>query len=366
MEGLRGIAVLLVFLVHIQMPLVGRTSNASLSRFLLDSGWRIGHCGVEIFFVLSGYLIYGAVMRRHVPYGKFMKRRAQRIYPAFLAVFVLYILISFAVPTIGKLPPGPGVVGFLVANLLLLPGVFPIEPLVSVAWTLSFEMFFYLLIPLVVTGLGLRTRSRLQRVVLFCLIGTVIVAATPVIGPTRARMFLFIVGVLVHEAKAALPRGLPTPRMEWALLGVGVIGLALAAVLQGSPVAEGVTPEPSTAAAVVRSLVLGAAVGPLVLGCLTARGVLHRFFSLTWLRWLGNMSYSYYLVHSLAIKAGDQVLSRLPLPAILPGPVLLLVVAVFFVGTLVASTVLFVFVERPLSLAPSASPASPARARVAH
>src|SRR6266542_5658438 len=75
MEGVRGLAVLLVFFVHYH-SLLGRYVSATstsfaISEFLGD----VGNVGVDLFFVLSGYLIYGAVIGRHVDYHRFMRRR---------------------------------------------------------------------------------------------------------------------------------------------------------------------------------------------------------------------------------------------------------------------------------------------------
>jgi peptidoglycan/LPS O-acetylase OafA/YrhL len=89
MEGLRGLAVTLVFFVHYEALFGGRispgTALAGAARFL-DI---VGRTGVDLFFVLSGYLIYGAVMRMRQSnggYARFMRRRVERIYPTFLVM----------------------------------------------------------------------------------------------------------------------------------------------------------------------------------------------------------------------------------------------------------------------------------------
>jgi peptidoglycan/LPS O-acetylase OafA/YrhL len=79
-----------------------------------------------------------------------------------------------------------------------------------------------------------------------------------------------------------------------------------------------------------------------------------RALSWTPLRWLGNVSYSYYLVHGLALNAMVVAIARLGLA---PGPrplVVLAGVAPAFAATLGLSLVLFLLVERPFSLEPAA------------
>src|SRR5262244_2354960 len=68
MEGLRGFAVFLVFLVHyvtlIDPWIASASSLASFARALHS----IGNAGVDLFFVLSGYLIYGSLISRYQPF----------------------------------------------------------------------------------------------------------------------------------------------------------------------------------------------------------------------------------------------------------------------------------------------------------
>jgi peptidoglycan/LPS O-acetylase OafA/YrhL len=92
MEGLRGFAVLLVFLVH-YVALISPwiTKNSQLDRILVAIH-TIGNAGVDLFFVLSGYLIYCSMMGRPQGAMRFLRRRVARIYPAFCVVFGLYLV----------------------------------------------------------------------------------------------------------------------------------------------------------------------------------------------------------------------------------------------------------------------------------
>jgi exopolysaccharide production protein ExoZ len=77
---------------------------------------------------------------------------------------------------------------------------------------------------------------------------------------------------------------------------------------------------------------------------------------MTWapLRWLGNMSYSYYLIHGFVVRIGMVVLARL-LPLGMQDWVFWVLMPILYVATLVTSSLLFILVEKPISLRPAAT-----------
>jgi peptidoglycan/LPS O-acetylase OafA/YrhL len=79
---------------------------------------------------------------------------------------------------------------------------------------------------------------------------------------------------------------------------------------------------------------------------------LSRSFAWTPLRWLGNMSYSYYLLHGLALKASFLVLTKVLPASVGYGPVFfLMLLPITFGLTLIPTSILFLIIERPFSLA---------------
>lgn len=168
MEGLRGFAVFLVFLVHFSGLYVLWVSKKTNLEYVLVLMNKVGNVGVDLFFVLSGYLIYKALISREQKFLTFMWRRICRIYPAFTVVFVVYVFLSFCFPAESKIPKN--IVGgalYLAENYFLLPGIFKIEPMVTVAWSLSYEMFYYFTIPLMISLMNMRGWNRNRRVSLF-------------------------------------------------------------------------------------------------------------------------------------------------------------------------------------------------------
>ena len=338
MEGMRGFAVLLVFFVHYATQIEPWLADHVLASTLV--GWlhTMGNTGVDLFFVLSGFLIYGSLISRAQPFAGFMWRRIERIYPAFTALFLIYIALSVVFPAESKIPASTadGAI-YLLQNYLLLPGLFPIDPMITVAWSLSYEMFYYLAVPLVIALFKLRERSPLWRSCFFiamCL--SLAIYVTLAGGPIKLMMFLG--GMLLYEA------------LEHSTLSVSS-ATGLVALIAG--LLSTVLPVPGPAAGAVKTVILLVAFLLLCLACFRMpQEWLPQAFAWTPLRWLGNMSFSYYLLHGLVLKAVFLVLPIVWPPTgdqpmlfwwLLP-PLLAL--------TIVPAALFFLLVERPCSLAP--------------
>lgn len=338
MEGLRGFAVFLVFLVHyVTLAKPWIIANPILLEFSIKLH-SIGNAGVDLFFVLSGYLIYGSLIVRNQPFISFMVRRVQRIYPAFIAVFLTYIVLSFVFPAESKIPSeAVGGAIYLVQNFFLLPGLLPIEPMITVAWSLSYEMFYYLVTPAIIGLLGLRKRSSNWRVLLFVAVAVVFFIFSATFGgPIRLNMF--VSGILLYEAVSN--KHLSTPSSSFGLfaLCVGLLGTLL--------------PVTGNGGSAIKIVFLFVSFFILCLSCFrNPTAWLPSAFSWTPLRWLGNMSYSYYLLHGLALKAGFLFLAKFFPASGGDSPLWFWIsLPIMFCLTLIPTTVLFLAIERPLSL----------------
>ncbi len=341
MEGLRGFAVFLVFLVHYVTLVDPWLAGNPLLLDFAGALRTIGNAGVDLFFVLSGYLIYGSLIARPQGFVRFMSRRVERIYPAFIAVFVAYIALSFMFPAENKIPGGAKEATlYLTQNFLLLPGLFPIEPLITVAWSLSYEMFYYLAIPLIIALCRLRSRSSAWRISFFLIVAIITAIYCAAYGG-HVRLIMFVSGIVLHETIES--RTVATPSSSVGLLALVCGLLALLIPIAG------------TMGVALKVSLLFVAFFLLCFACFQNPGAwLPRAFSWTPLRWLGNMSYSYYLLHGLALKAVFMLL-----PIALPmnhsghyGPWLFWALLPPMFGlTLIPTAVLFLAVERPYSLA---------------
>jgi peptidoglycan/LPS O-acetylase OafA/YrhL len=99
LDGLRALAAIWVFNVHVGWmhdisPIFAKTPLL----FPLVVAWRSGDLGVDIFFALSGYLIYQSVRRyRAQDIGRFMQKRYTRLAPAYL----FSIILALSIPLFG-------------------------------------------------------------------------------------------------------------------------------------------------------------------------------------------------------------------------------------------------------------------------
>src|SRR5436190_8095983 len=146
----RGLAAVLVLLFHATF-----VSESFLNYDLLHGIFLFGSSGVDFFFVLSGFIIFwdhGEDLSHTEALRPYLRKRFIRIYPLYWVVFFLLLPIYFGVP--GNLHECL----VLLKSFLLLPQVS--NPVVTVAWSLSSELFFYGLF-----GLAIYLSWRCMRVV---------------------------------------------------------------------------------------------------------------------------------------------------------------------------------------------------------
>jgi peptidoglycan/LPS O-acetylase OafA/YrhL len=364
MEGLRGFAVLLVFFVHYHALFKAWLAPDSPSFAVSEFVGTIGLSGVDLFFVLSGYLIYGWTIRKYSNYAKFIRRRIERIYPTFLCVFAIYLLLSALYPAESRIPAERlSAALYLIENVLLLPGVFDIHPVITVAWSLSYEFFFYLFIPLVVVGLGMRRWSGRRRVIFFLMLALVYTAYC-FVGTTYARIhfIMFISGILLFEATYTyeLARRL-TARIDYGVYLILALIFPLYYAFAIMPEVFSFLPHARSLNENYRMIMLFGGFWIFTLAAFSPRTLSSRIFAWTPLRWLGNISYSYYLIHGLTLKVIAVVcLSLIPLSG-LSTVAFWLGLPVFFFMTLISSTLLFILVERRFSIPPATAPAKRVR-----
>ena len=294
-QGLRAIAVILVILAHASVP-----------------GFEGGYIGVDVFFVISGFVITSLLRRqppRHVRgnLAYFYARRIRRIVPAATLTLVSTIVAAYFLLGTNFVPQLLGDVrwaSLFSANFRLIntgsnyfiPGVAP--SLVTHFWSLAVEEQFYLFFPLVVFSLTWLTpiRNRATSLGLF-LVAAIAASAwyswylTP-IKPTVAyyspftRFWEIALGALVALLPGAWARR--TPRVNAALSVVALVGLGIAVWrLNVTSVYPGVLAWwPCGTTAIL-----------LWTGQASAPGAAASWLSFRPLRYIGDISYSLYLWH---------------------------------------------------------------------
>lgn len=135
-DALRGLAACAVLLFHYTTRFGELYGHQSAP--LIDISW--GHYGVNLFFLISGYVIYMTLERTHTV-TDFVVSRFSRLYPAFWASVALTFLVISAIGLPGKEVSG----GDAFLNMLMFHGIFRVPHVDGVYWTLEVELLFYAL-----------------------------------------------------------------------------------------------------------------------------------------------------------------------------------------------------------------------------
>jgi peptidoglycan/LPS O-acetylase OafA/YrhL len=155
LDGLRTLSIAIVILSHTKSLLPAPIANSGLFRYVIGGGLH----GVQIFFVISGYLITTLLLREYnrtgtVSFKRFYARRALRIFPPFYTYFAVLAILWIA----GVIPEHwPTYLASATYTFIYLPN--PHGWYVEHAWSLSVEEQFYLLWPALLLCMQRRARS---------------------------------------------------------------------------------------------------------------------------------------------------------------------------------------------------------------
>lgn len=315
LDHLRALAIILVFIYHYRI-----FGNPPLVQSLGGFGWT----GVDLFFVLSGYLIGGQLLSsiargKDISYGEFYFKRFLRIIPAYLVVVLLYFTIP-AFKERSELPPLWKFLTFTQNFGLDLSR----EAAFSHAWSLCIEEQFYLLLPLLLIPLA-NTKAIRKGIWLalgiflfgFCIRwynwnhfiqpmqdqdGFWITWYKWMYYPTYTRLDGLLVGVCLAALSNFAPR-------FWERItrhGNLILILSLA-VLTGAYFCT--TPQETILASVAGFPLISIGYGLMVLGALSPTSILYktnsRFTTL-----IATLSYSIYLTHKQLIHLTQLALDK--------------------------------------------------------
>jgi peptidoglycan/LPS O-acetylase OafA/YrhL len=308
LDGLRGFAILIVFLLHYISSSNAGAMGSAISRFA--ALFRLGWTGVDLFFVLSGFLIGGILLdaRSSSSYFRtFYYRRAHRILPVYFGLVTIFGLTGYLGARIFH-PQHPlwfaTSIPLVVYYLFLQNMVFRSAShfayySVVVTWSLCVEEQFYLVSPFLIRYLPIR---RLKLALLACVIGAPILryflfprpqwgfAMAYTLTPCRADALAL--GMLSAIAWRGGGKDW-LARHTWLLKG-GLALLSCAAIAM-----EKWLPEPRTAfqAAYQYSLIALMYTCLMLLTLVQSDGVLARVTRMKFLRAWGRVSYCVYLIH---------------------------------------------------------------------
>ena len=340
-DGIRFIAIGAVILFHLNGYMLARVADrypdhsaSWLARLALH-----GDYGVQLFYVLSGFILGLPFARMHLSAGPrvelraYFLRRLTRLEPPYL----LNLALMFAALVLVKGASAADLAPHLIASALYQHGlVYGEMSLINgVAWSLEVEIQFYLLVPLLTSVFAVRNTARRRGIIVAAILGSALVHLIPVAVLGRASMTIvyflayFLAGFLLADLYLVAWRERPTRHWKWDVVSI----VAWIAIYW-----------------TVKSALLAAFVLPLLL--LTAyaslfRGVAVRaLLTHPLLTTIGGMCYTIYLYHFVLIAAGGRLTMELPMPASYTGALL---VQLILLGSVVVagSAVLFWLVERP-------------------
>jgi len=296
-----------------------------------DRAWimeifRHGDLGVDLFFVISGFVIGLSVLRGHGDWRQFLLRRLARIVPLYWLV-TLFTACLFFVPGLSRTAaPEPG---FFLCSLSYSCWMQGEMPIVYPGWSLEYEMYFYVL---TVAMLALRQdllRSTVAILSGLVVLGVMMRASMGILSPALAFLtdpivLEFVMGLAIafafHNGKVPVVALIPL-----------IVALLLCVIAGGD-----------------RSFRLAVAGVPSALIVyLTARRDLQKPMANAGRNpfvWLGDASYAIYLVHAVVVSATVKV--ALKLAGAMPQD---LVILLCLATTLAAAAVVDLFVDRPIA-----------------
>jgi peptidoglycan/LPS O-acetylase OafA/YrhL len=217
-DALRGIATLAVCFFHLNYHVVSHLPS-ELAKSLLSYGWL----GVEVFFVISGFVIPYSMHRagyRLPDYGLFVVKRVARVDPPYFIAIALTLFLSW----LSAKAPGYRGERFqfsttqLLFHVAYLNAFYPEEWYQTAFWTLAIEFQFYLLVGLIFPLIA--HERPVPRLSIFAILG----AASLFIPQQHAFipcwLFLFMLGILAFQRHAGLVGGAGF----WVILVLLVLG----------------------------------------------------------------------------------------------------------------------------------------------
>ncbi|MBI0477229.1 acyltransferase [Sphingomonas sp. MA1305] len=320
-QCMRFIAATIVVIYHAYVSFVPSALTAPAVGAAYIFGF--GKVGVHIFFVISGYIMYLTSFGRPGRFrtGQFFLRRVVRIYP----IYWIFVALYLTTMTIIGIRPALSMTQLLGA-LALVP---PYAPLViGPAWTLAYEVYFYIAFGLIMVLGALRGTVVLTAVFIGSIaLGVLLRPEHPLVAmATNGLLLEFCMGVWVARLTTCHTQP----------LGVGLLAVTGAVCLYGAGLILGYGQLPSALTWGVPSALLVA--GVVILDQRGHTGVMRRF------SWLGDSSYVLYLCHILLIEIVMALLRTTGLM-----PLLLVQMIATTIGCIVFAALFHVVIERPLT-----------------
>lgn len=306
-QVLRGLAAFIVVVFHI----VGASNSYNMPSEIFSLSGALGRSGVDIFFVISGFIMVYTQHNKVTTPLHFIKDRITRIVPIYWIFSLLFLALYFVMPSIFReFQPNSA---FVISSFLFSSEwFFDKHPLLSVGWTLEYEMLFYVIFS---TALMLKKQQRF-------IVPVILILLMPIFPHVDYVIYEFLLGMLV--AKLYLVRKYESHGLLLFFTGIILF------VLLNSLVGEW-----------HRLIIFGLPAFFIVFGALYLPAIKNKI-----LLHLGDASYSTYLIQVFTLPAFYKI-STLYLNFL--GAEVLALLALL--STMVAGSIFFLCLEKPITKA---------------
>ncbi|MER8549651.1 acyltransferase [Mesorhizobium sp. M0074] len=311
-QVLRGLAALMVVIYHLPAALG-----------MLDLRIPVLNSGVDLFFVISGFVMVLSTENRRADHRAFLMQRFTRVVP-------FYWVMTFLMVAALWLFAGRAVFLEQITNSLLFIAYLDtvtgyVQPVLGVGWTLNLEILFYILFAATMR-FGTLTQMAMVGVVF-----AIAVAARIVFKPAADTVLFFYTTPILFEFLAGMALGHLVGRLARLPTVLGVSALVFAIVSMLVMVLGFNLP---------RTLAQGIPALILVAGCISLESYF-RLFAPRLLARLGDASYSLYLTHPIVLLATAPVVASVSVSPWLAGMVIV-------TACIAVSLASYSFVEKPI------------------
>lgn len=282
-QYLRGIAALMVVLHHTTAQIVVYKNAIGLP--------TIGVSGVDIFFIISGFVIWYTTANKKINMQLFLEKRIIRVVPLYWLMTLTIVIAGTALPNLfSKTKFG---ISEIISSLMFIPHYSlgfqgKIWPILVPGWTLNYEMAFYAVFGLL---LFFSTKKRsLILLVTFCsliIIGYFIKTENAIILTyTNNLLIEFVIGVYIAKLFLSNTLKIKSALIPFLLLTCGICGLLATNIFSFGEN--------------LRGIYYGIPAALIVISCLMIeqQGLISKF---KLLHLLGDASYSIYLAHTYSL-----------------------------------------------------------------
>jgi peptidoglycan/LPS O-acetylase OafA/YrhL len=307
LDTLRGVAVLLVVFFHAFGFRYGVRGLSGFPKVLVGltlPGW----VGVQLFFVLSGFLITGILLdtkQRTDFYRRFYLRRALRILPLYYTVLALLLVVTRT--GLVSRHVSWGFLGLCAVYLANVSELFGVPRQYGPLWSLAVEEHFYLLWPAIVRRLSPKSLAICSLAI--CALCPVARAVTSMLGYSGGEPYTWLVAdsLATGALLASLARGAFSDRHRMWRLSMVSFDVFIMTAIAGAPF--GIFLSSTITGIALRQTMLDIFFFSVIAALLVAGTGEHKhWIKVPVLQFFGEISYGLYIVHMLAFEIVDHFL----------------------------------------------------------